>query len=77
LARRVVNNVEELIEVEATIIATKVVLAKGTSVVITTTTTIVVVQDGINSAPKLDEFGSDVNLQKRLESKRRARVREC
>jgi len=54
-----------------------VVLAKGASVVITTTTTIVVVQDGTNSAPKLDEFGCDVNLQKRLESKQQARAQKC
>jgi len=52
----------------------------GANVVITTiitTTIIVVVQDGTNIAPKLDEFGCDVNLQNRLESKRQAHAREC
>jgi hypothetical protein len=73
LERHVTNNANELIEIEATINVAKVVLARGVHIAIATiatTTTITMVQDGTNSAPKLDEFGCHVNLQKCLESKR-------
>jgi GC-rich sequence DNA-binding factor len=73
LERHVANNADELIEVEAAVSAAKVVLARGASTATTTpaaATAIVAVQDGTSSAPKLDEFGCDVNFQKCLESKR-------
>jgi GC-rich sequence DNA-binding factor len=75
LERHVANNADELIEVEAAVTAAKVVLPGGAGTATTTSaaaTTIVVVQDGTSSAPKLDEFGCDVNFQKCLESKKRA-----
>jgi hypothetical protein len=75
LERHVANIADELIEVEAVVIAAKVVLARGTGTTTTTSvaaTAIVAVQDGTSSAPKLDEFGCDVNFQKCLEYKRRA-----
>jgi hypothetical protein len=74
LERHVANNADELlIEVEAAVTAAKVVLPRGAGTATTTSaaaTTIVAVQDGTSSAPKLDEFGCDVNFQKCLESKR-------
>jgi sirohydrochlorin ferrochelatase len=70
LERHVANIADELIEVEAVVIA-----ARGASTTTTTSaaaTAIVAVQDGTSSTPKLDEFGSDANFQKCLESKRQA-----
>ncbi|CAM6028943.1 unnamed protein product [Sphagnum balticum] len=74
LERHVANIADELIEVEAVVIAAKVVLVRGTGTTTTSVaaTAIVAVQDGTSSAPRLDEFGCDVNFQKCLEYKRRA-----
>jgi hypothetical protein len=75
LERLFANNADELIEVEAVVTVAKVVLARGVGTATATVVaaaTIVAVQDGTNSAPKLDEFGCDVNLQKHLKSKRQA-----
>jgi GC-rich sequence DNA-binding factor len=79
LERRAADNADELIEVEAAVSAAKAVLARGAGTATATAAAaaaIAAVQDGTSSAPKLDEFGRDVNLQKRLESKRRAQARE-
>ncbi|CAK9276824.1 unnamed protein product [Sphagnum jensenii] len=79
LERRAADNADELIEIEAAVSAAKAVLARGAGTATATAAAaaaIAAVQDGTSSAPKLDEFGRDVNLQKRLESKRRAQARE-
>jgi hypothetical protein len=70
LERHVANNADELTKVEAAVTIAKMVLARGAGIATATAAAIVAVQDGTKSAPKLDEFGCDVNFQKHLEGKR-------
>ena len=78
LERRAADNADEMAEVEAAVNAAKAVLAKGAgTATATAAASAAAARDGRNStASQLDEFGRDVNLQKRLETKRRALARD-
>ncbi|KAL2609910.1 hypothetical protein R1flu_028483 [Riccia fluitans] len=78
--RRAGDNADELAEVEVAVGAAKAVLTKGRGTASATAAAVAAAaahaaKEGSNIAPQLDEFGRDVNLQKRLESKQRAQRR--
>ncbi|KAL2610187.1 hypothetical protein R1flu_028760 [Riccia fluitans] len=78
--RRAGDNADELAEVEVAVGAAKAVLTKGGGTASATAAAVAAAaahaaKEGSNIAPQLDEFGRDVNLQKRLESKQRAQRR--
>ncbi|KAL2631116.1 hypothetical protein R1flu_015802 [Riccia fluitans] len=70
--RRAGDNADELAEVEVAVGAAKAVLTKGGGTANATAAAVAAAaahaaKEGSNIAPQLDEFGRDVNLQKRLE----------
>lgn len=78
LERRIADNADEMAEIEVAVNAAKAALAKGggTASAMAAASAASARDGRNNTAPQLDEFGRDVNLQKRLESKRRAQARE-
>eukprot|EP00250_Pteridium_aquilinum_P015662 c22686_g1_i1 orf=398-2479(+) len=80
--RRSADNSDETVEIEAAIGAAMSALNKGASASAATdaaaaaAASALSARDGSNLATQLDEFGRDVNLQKRIESKQRLQARE-
>ncbi|KAH9298722.1 hypothetical protein KI387_030404, partial [Taxus chinensis] len=81
--RRASDDADEMVEVDAAINAAKSVLNKGGGSATAAAAAAAAAQaaslaarDGLNLPPQLDEFGRDVNLQKRTEIKRRAEARK-
>ncbi|MCO5548339.1 hypothetical protein L7F22_001796 [Adiantum nelumboides] len=80
--RRLADNTDEMVEVEAAVNAAVSALNKGASAAIAATaaataaSNALAARDGSNLATQLDEFGRDVNLKKRMELKQRAQSRE-
>ncbi|BBN20396.1 GC-rich sequence DNA-binding factor [Marchantia polymorpha subsp. ruderalis] len=80
--RRVGDNADELAEVEVAVGAAKAVLSKGGGTASATAAAVAAAaalsaREVSNMAPQLDEFGRDVNLQKRMESRLRAQRRQA
>ncbi|CAM6084681.1 unnamed protein product [Calypogeia fissa] len=76
--RRVGDHSDELAEVEAAVGAAKAVFSKGGGTATALSAAAAAAfsaRDASNLGPQLDEFGRDVNLQKRMESKRHAQAR--
>lgn len=78
LERRAADNADEMAEIESAVTAAKAALAKGGGTATATAAALAAVARDARSStvPQFDEFGRDVNLQKRMESKRRAQARE-
>ncbi|KAG8481815.1 hypothetical protein CXB51_026403 [Gossypium anomalum] len=83
LERRSANNDDEMLEVEAAVEAAMLVFSEhGSSAVMIEVATIaaqaasVAIREQVNLPVKLDEFGRDVNRQKRLDMERRAEARQ-
>ncbi|GLJ48054.1 hypothetical protein SUGI_1014650 [Cryptomeria japonica] len=80
--RRASDDADEMIEVEAAINAAKAVLSKGggsttaAAAAAAAQAASSTARDGLNLLPQLDEFGRDINLQKRTDIKRRAEARK-
>lgn len=80
--RRSADNADEMLEVESAINAAMSALSKGASTsaaaaaAATAASSAQSARDGSNMATQLDEFGRDLNLQKRMEVKQRAQARE-
>ncbi|KAI5061785.1 hypothetical protein GOP47_0022324 [Adiantum capillus-veneris] len=80
--RRLADNADETVEVEAAVNAAVLALNKGASAstaataAATAASNALAARDGSNLATQVDEFGRDVNLQKRMELKKRAQARE-
>nr|XP_043624493.1 transcriptional repressor ILP1 isoform X1 [Erigeron canadensis]XP_043624494.1 transcriptional repressor ILP1 isoform X2 [Erigeron canadensis]XP_043624496.1 transcriptional repressor ILP1 isoform X3 [Erigeron canadensis] len=83
MERRQADSNDELIEIEASVNAAKAILNKGgatSSMVeaasIAAQAALTASRESKNLPAKLDEFGRDVNLQKRMDMKRRAESRQ-
>ncbi|KAG0625239.1 hypothetical protein M758_2G039200 [Ceratodon purpureus] len=78
LERRAADNADEMAEIEAAVNAAMAALAKGggTATIMAAASAAAARDVRSSSVPQFDEFGRDVNLQKRMESKRRAQARE-
>jgi len=78
LERRSADDADEIAEIESAVNAAKAALAKGggTATAMAAASAAAARDVRSSTAPQLDEFGRDVNLQKRMESKRRAQARE-
>ncbi|KAA3479237.1 PAX3 and PAX7-binding protein 1 [Gossypium australe] len=83
LERRSANNDDEMLEVEAAVKAAMLVFSeRGSSAVMIEVATnaaqaaSVAIREQVNLPVKLDEFGRDVNRQKRLDMERRAEARQ-
>uniref|UniRef100_A0A0C9RXB3 TSA: Wollemia nobilis Ref_Wollemi_Transcript_6527_3458 transcribed RNA sequence n=1 Tax=Wollemia nobilis TaxID=56998 RepID=A0A0C9RXB3_9CONI len=82
LERRASDDADEMAEVEAAINAAKSVLSKGggaataAAAAAAAQAAAAATRDGSNLPPQLDEFGRDINLQKRADIKRRAEARK-
>lgn len=78
LERRAADNADELAEIESAVSAAKAALAKGggTATAMAAASAAAARDARSSTVPQFDEFGRDVNLQKRMESKRRAQARE-
>ncbi|XP_022716346.1 transcriptional repressor ILP1 isoform X1 [Durio zibethinus] len=84
LERRSANNDDEMVEVEAAVKAAMLVFSeRGSSAAIIEVATnaaqaaSAAIRGKVNLPVKLDEFGRDVNRQKRLDMERRAEARQC
>ncbi|PPS01584.1 hypothetical protein GOBAR_AA19084 [Gossypium barbadense] len=83
LERRSANNDDEMLEVEAAVKAAMLVFSeRGSSAIMIEVATnaaqaaSVAIREQVNLPVKLDEFGRDVNRQKRLDMERRAEARQ-
>ncbi|KAF8397793.1 hypothetical protein HHK36_016716 [Tetracentron sinense] len=83
LERRVADNADEMIEVEAAVSAAMSVFSKGggSSAMVAAATTAAqaasaVAREQSNLPIQLDEFGRDMNIQKRMDMMRRAEARK-
>eukprot|EP00249_Psilotum_nudum_P023169 c28769_g1_i1 orf=188-3082(-) len=82
MQRRLTDNADEMAEAESAIGAAMAVLSRGAgmsaaaSAAAVAMAAVAAAKEGSNIAPQLDEFGRDINLQKRMEAKRRAQDRE-
>ncbi|KAG0585798.1 hypothetical protein KC19_2G039900 [Ceratodon purpureus] len=78
LERRAADNADEMAEIEAAVNAAMAALAKGggTATIMAAASAAAARDVRSSAVPQFDEFGRDVNLQKRMESKRRAQARE-
>lgn len=80
--RRAADDADEMAEVEAAINAAKLVLSKGAGTATAAAAAAAAqaaaaaAREGSNLPPQLDEFGRDVNLQKRTDLKRRDEARK-
>lgn len=80
--RRAADDADERAEVEAAINAAKLVLSKGAGTATAAAAAAAAqaaaaaAREGTNLPPQLDEFGRDVNLQKRADMKRRDEARK-
>ncbi|KAJ7515184.1 hypothetical protein O6H91_22G004000 [Diphasiastrum complanatum] len=82
IERRAADEADEMLEVEAAVGAAVAVISKGAGASSAATAAAaasaaaVSAREASTLAPQLDEFGRDVNLQKRLEVRRRAEARQ-
>lgn len=83
LERRVADNNDEMPEIEAAVNAAMAIFRKGDSSVAMVAAATAAAQaatssmrETINLPVKLDEFGRDINLQKRMDMSRRAEARQ-
>uniref|UniRef100_A0A6N2LR96 GCF C-terminal domain-containing protein n=1 Tax=Salix viminalis TaxID=40686 RepID=A0A6N2LR96_SALVM len=83
LERRTADNEDEMMEVEAAVKAAMTVFsARGSSAATVdaarsaAAAALVALKDQANLPVKLDEFGRDINLQKRMDMEKRARARQ-
>lgn len=84
LERRTADNEDEMMEVEAAVkAAMSVFSARGNSAATidaaksAAAAALVALKDQANLPVKLDEFGRDINLQKRMDMEKRAKARQC
>lgn len=78
MERRAADYADEIAEIEPAVNAAKAAFAKGGGTETAMAAALAAAARDVRSStvPQFDEFGRDVNLQKRMESKRRAQARE-
>ena len=78
--RRIADNADEMLVAELAIKVAMEALNRGSSTATATSLASAITSqsltDGPNLTPQLDEFGRDLNLQKRMEAKQRAEARD-
>lgn len=77
--RRAADHADEMAEAEAAMAAALAAMGRGAGTATAERAAMAAaeaVREGTGMAPQLDEFGRDVNMQKRMDAKRRAEARE-